>query len=96
LKILDFPSNVAYPLGGKNADFKYFFLELHFHNPSLEKDIQMRTGFRFHVTQEYRPIEFGIFTIGSFFNWANVLIPPNTNKFQTDYFCISECIDVRI
>ncbi len=93
---MDFPSNLAYPLGGPNADFKYFFLELHYTNPALVKGAQLRTGFRFYVTQQYRPIEFGVFTVGSFFNWAGLLIPPNANKFQTDYYCRSDCVEVSI
>ena len=31
--IQDFPSELAYPLGGPDAEFKYFFLEMHYDNP---------------------------------------------------------------
>jgi len=33
--IQDFPSNIAYPLGGTNGDFKYFYMQMHYNNPSL-------------------------------------------------------------
>ena len=33
IKIQDFPQNLAYPLGGSEDEFKYFFLELHYDNP---------------------------------------------------------------
>ena len=31
--IQDFPSDLAYPVGGPDAEFKYFFLEMHYDNP---------------------------------------------------------------
>lgn len=37
--IQDFPSSIAYPLGGPQADFKYFFLQMHYNNPSITPSI---------------------------------------------------------
>ena len=36
-KEVEFPSNIAYPIGGPNADFKYFYYEIHFNNPDIQK-----------------------------------------------------------
>jgi hypothetical protein len=33
--IQDFPSNMAYPLGGSEQEFEYFILEIHYDNPTL-------------------------------------------------------------
>ena len=35
--VQDFPSNIAYPMGGPDADFQYFFLQIHYDNPQLIK-----------------------------------------------------------
>ena len=35
--VQDFPSNIAYPLGGPQADFKYFYIQMHYNNPSIIK-----------------------------------------------------------
>ena len=32
-KIQYFPSDLAYPIGGSPNEFKYFKLEIHYHNP---------------------------------------------------------------
>ena len=47
-----------------------------------------------YMTQQYRPIEFGVFTVGSYYNWAGIMIPPNSESFQNDYSCRTSCLDV--
>ena len=32
----DFPENLAYPLGGSDSEFKYFYLQIHYDNPQLD------------------------------------------------------------
>lgn len=32
-QVQDFPPDLAYPIGGSEDEFKYFFLEIHYHNP---------------------------------------------------------------
>lgn len=77
---------MAYPLGGPQADFKFFFIEMHYNNPSLvqgthiinifycfiiiklvfrikRKGLQDYSGVRLYVTENYRPIEFGVLTV---------------------------------
>lgn len=34
--IQDFPDDFAYPLGGSDNEFKYFYLEIHYDNPNHE------------------------------------------------------------
>jgi hypothetical protein len=29
------PQNIAYPLGGPKADFKYFYIQMHYSNPAI-------------------------------------------------------------
>jgi hypothetical protein len=43
--IQDFPSNLAYPLGGSTKEFKYFFLEMHYDNPDLKPSSFFRNFF---------------------------------------------------
>ena len=65
-KIQDFPSDMAYPLGGPDADSKYFVLQMHYDNPNKTKATD-KSGLRLYVTQNIRPstIEFGILTVGA-------------------------------
>lgn len=32
-EIQDFPEDLAYPIGGSEDEFKYFYLEIHYDNP---------------------------------------------------------------
>jgi hypothetical protein len=34
--VQDFPQDIAYPIGGPQAEFTYFYLEIHYDNPSLK------------------------------------------------------------
>ena len=38
--IQDFPNDIAYPLGRNASTSKYFYLEIHYDNPEIIKDIQ--------------------------------------------------------
>ena len=67
--IQDFPENLAYPFGGSETEAKYFFLEIHYDNPSLRANITDYSGIKLHVTTNYRPIEFGILTVGAIPDW---------------------------
>jgi hypothetical protein len=49
-----------------------------------------------YMTQEYKPIEYGVFTVGSYYNWAGIMVPPNVDSFQNDYSCRTSCLDVSI
>lgn len=58
LKVQTLPENMGYPLGGSRADFKYFFLQIHYDNsdndPSriffsfllFEYDVQAKNKFK--------------------------------------------------
>ena len=38
-QVQDFPPDLAYPMGGPDAEFKYFFLEMHYDNPQQAPSI---------------------------------------------------------
>ena len=60
---------MAYPFGGSESEAKYFFLEIHYDNLSLKADIKDYSGIKLYVTTNYRPIEFGILTVGAIPDW---------------------------
>ncbi len=35
--IADFPESFAYPIGGSENEFKYFYLQMHYENTDYEK-----------------------------------------------------------
>lgn len=66
-KVITFPSDKGYPLGGADFYSKYLMLETHLFSPSLgvNDGLQVKSGFRLFTTQIYRPIEFGVLTVSS-------------------------------
>jgi len=46
------------------------------------------------LTPVPRPIEIGIFTVGSNADWTGILIPPQQKSFEFNYFCHNDCLDV--
>jgi len=81
------PPEYGYPIGGSEKEFKHFFLEMHFDNPSLDKDVTEHTGIRLYATQEYRPIEFGILTVGSTSSFQALTIPPKSQALSIENIC---------
>ena len=59
--VQDFPEDIAYPSGGADGDYTYFYLQLHYDNPNLIDGIKDQSGVRYYASTKYRPIELGIF-----------------------------------
>lgn len=38
------PQDIAYPIGGSNAEFKYFYLQMHYDNPDKIQSIESNTS----------------------------------------------------
>jgi hypothetical protein len=58
------------------------------------KAFQDQTGIRFYVTEKYRKSEFGILVVGGDEFWQGITIPPRAARFETDFYCRSNCLDV--
>ncbi|RMZ99630.1 DBH-like monooxygenase 1, partial [Brachionus plicatilis] len=91
--IQDFPEDLAYPMGGPDEETRYFFLEIHFDNPRLKKDITDNSGVRLYGTKNYRKNEFGVFTIGASENYGGLIVPPGADTFRVNYGCSSDCVN---
>ena len=39
--VQDFPQDMAYPIGGSDEEFKYFYLQVHYDNAELHKGIDL-------------------------------------------------------
>lgn len=50
-RIQDFPDDLAYPLGGSEDEFKYFYLEIHYNNPDKTASKISRRIFFFFLEQ---------------------------------------------
>lgn len=47
-----------------------------------------------YLTQDYRPIEFGVITVGAVATWAGIVLPPKTETIRTTYGCHKNCTNV--
>jgi len=52
-------------MGGPDLESKYFVLQMHYDNPGERTNVTDNSGFKLYVTQNYRPTEFGILTVGA-------------------------------
>jgi hypothetical protein len=82
---------MGYPLDS----FKYFLFEIHYTNFDLIKNLKDTAGIKMYVTKNYRPIEFGIATIGADVQTEAAMIPPKSNNLTIEYQCASQVSMVR-
>lgn len=66
---------------------------MYYENPSLIKNIADQSGVRFYLTTNYRPVEFGILTVGANTEWVGGVIPPQASSFSLNYYCQTDCIN---
>ena len=52
------------------------------------------SGFRLYSTTNYRPMEFGIITVGSTSDQSGILIPPYTSNYSLEFDCQMDCTNV--
>lgn len=82
-----FPSITGLPFG--KGSYEYFAIEVHYNNPKgLKGESDPGTGLRLFFTENLRPNEIGILTVGQF-----VLdIPPNQPEVRAaTSYCPSQC-----
>lgn len=89
--IQDMPQDIAYPIGGSNAEFKYFYLQMHYDNPDKIQNVKDTSGVRLYLTKDYRPIEFGVLTVGAESNSLGIVIPPQVQSLSFDFYCRQGC-----
>lgn len=88
--VTEFPNGLGFPLGGSDAEFKYFKFQIHYNNPDLAT-IRDQSGIRFYLTENLRKTEIGIFTIGATSTWNGISIPPKAQNFKLEYSCRMDC-----
>ena len=52
------------------------------------------SGVKLYLTKDYRKTEFGIVTLGANSDWAGLLVPPLADKFDAEYACRKDCLNV--
>ena len=52
------------------------------------------SGIRLFSTLNYRPIEFGVLTVGADSNANGILIPPYTANYSVEFDCQTNCLNV--
>jgi hypothetical protein len=62
IKAQYFPGNMGYPVGGPGKS-KYFFIQWHLENTDRDVGVKEDAGVRMFFTENYREIEFGIFSV---------------------------------
>jgi len=62
-------------------------LQIHYDNPSGEIDVDPGSGFRLTYTDQLRPYDVGVLTLGS----VEIVIPPNSKSYHIKNECPSEC-----
>ncbi len=85
---MSFPEGLAYPLGG--SDFSHFYVQIR-HEASAAFDVTLR----FHVTTDYRPLEFGVLTIAAALSPLAITIPPGANAMSIDSICRKSFMNVN-
>lgn len=94
--VQDFPQKFGYPVGGGEKEFKYFFLEMHYENPTLDQNVREDSAFRLYVTENYREIEFGIFTGGTLSDSRGIIVPQGAKNLNIEYMCRKDGINALI
>ena len=77
---------MAYSFGGSEIEPKYFFLEMHYDNPGLIKNLTDYSGIKLYLTTNLKPIEFGILTVGAVPEYTSIILPPKVNSYQSKIF----------
>jgi hypothetical protein len=94
--IQEFPDELGFPFGGKDSEFTYFYLQIHYDNPDFVKNLHDESGVRLYFTQNLRKTEIGLFTLGSTSHWDGIIIPPNVPNFKLETSCRSDCLNVYL
>jgi hypothetical protein len=72
----------------------FFIIFKFFHNLFFTLDVRDTSGLKLYVTQNYRPTELGILTVGSALE--SLVLPPKAERFDnTDFVCRKQCMDVN-
>lgn len=48
------------------------------------------------MTKEFRPIEFGVYSVGAFVNKTSIVLPPKVERVSNDYYCRKEFVNVKL
>jgi hypothetical protein len=90
-----FPENVGYPLaeGAEAGVQRYYMLEHHFDNADKLNNVKFETGTRVYYTDNLRPIDAGLMTVGHQVD-ASLTVPPNTKEYVAVGHCSPTCTNL--
>lgn len=86
-----FPDHVGLPLGEEHGGANYFLLEVHYDNPTFDKDVVDNSGMRIYHTDQLREHDAGIMMLGHDVVPQHI-IPPK-QLFTTVGQCSAECTE---
>ncbi|XP_035704417.1 DBH-like monooxygenase protein 2 homolog isoform X2 [Folsomia candida] len=91
-KMMVFPENVGYPISeGSDAGIhQYYMLEIHYDNVDELSGPSFKTGTRVYYTDNLRPIDAGLMTIGHQVD-VSLTVPPNTQDYVVVGHCSPTC-----
>ncbi|XP_033106239.1 DBH-like monooxygenase protein 1 homolog [Anneissia japonica] len=85
----EFPEDVGVSLGGTD-DPTYFFIEMHYDNPTLSTGYHDNSGLRIYYTPTIRKYEADTLRTGHRVT-PYMLIPPKEKEFTVQGFCPADC-----
>lgn len=84
------PPEAGFPMGQKSTSIKFIILEVHYNNPDYVGGYTDNSGIRIHFTKKLRQYEADVLIIGDPFTSFPV-IPANSNEYELEAECKSEC-----
>ena len=82
-----YPEDVGQRFG--NNDTTHFILEAHYSNMDQVEHVQDQSGFRLKLTEELRPRELNVFTLG--YSVPNLTVPAHEVNYEAILECPAEC-----
>lgn len=91
---VEMPNSMAYPLGGSSPGaFRHFIFQIHYENNAMDANVVDQTGIRLYMTKDYRPIEFGLLTVGSATTFKSLDIPPKMKHMNVESKCNKDSLN---
>lgn len=85
-----YPENAGFPIGKADSP-KVVMLEIHYDNPEKKEGLNDSSGLRFYHTKQLRQYDAGVLMVGEGVS-RSMIIPPKQNAWQSDGFCLKECL----
>ncbi|CAB3410274.1 unnamed protein product [Caenorhabditis bovis] len=86
----EYPVDVGMPVGGRDTDFVYIMVEIHYNNPEKLFGYRDNSGMKFWITEDLRPYDAGIMELGQIYSDVSA-IPPGQSEWSLVGVCPKEC-----